>query len=87
MSEFNLNSASTVPMSAGSWLGGWVFNPGYFGAAGNHRDAYLERDGERVPLVHCSADLREFTELMARIEAKFSHHYAAQVEAGWQQDS
>lgn len=81
MSEFNTNNAIKVPTgTAGSWLGGWVFVPESFGSAGDHEGAYLERDGERIPLLHCSVDLKEFAELMSCIEAKFSYHCAGYAE-------
>ena len=78
MSESNPNNTTAVPsMIAGSWLGGWVFIPAPFESTDDHECAYLERDGERIPLLHCSVDLKEFTEIMSCIETTFSYHYAS----------
>ncbi|HEY5832677.1 hypothetical protein [Streptomyces sp.] len=74
MSEFNANTVPAAPTTtAGYWLGGWVFIPATLGSIGDRRDAYLEREGERVPLLHCSVDLTQFVELMIGIEAELAH--------------
>ncbi|WP_329139248.1 hypothetical protein OG552_32905 [Streptomyces sp. NBC_01476] len=76
MNEF---CATAVPKpsseSAGYWLGGWIFIPASLGSAAAPHHAYLERDGERIPVPHCSLDLAQFAEAMKRIETKFSQHY------------
>jgi hypothetical protein len=82
MSEFTKNKTTEVPAKPrGSWLGGWVLVPAVpIESTVAHPCTYLERDGERVPLLHCSVELKEFAELMSRIEAKFTSHYAEQEE-------
>lgn len=92
MNDFQANTASasattvsttastTASATAGYWLGGWVFIPATLGSVGDRQDAYLERDGERVPLLHCSVDLTRFVELMIRIEAKLTGYHADDTE-------
>ncbi|WNI14725.1 hypothetical protein [Actinacidiphila sp. ITFR-21] len=81
MSEFTTNTASAESAApVGHWLGAWIFIPASLGPTGEHRNGYLRRGGDHVPLLHCSVDLAEFAELMADIEAEFSRGYAARQE-------
>ncbi|MFF3564160.1 hypothetical protein ACFYXS_29360 [Streptomyces sp. NPDC002574] len=58
--------------SPGFPLGEWVFIPRTEHFLGSSSDAYIERGDERVPLVHCSSELEQFTREMAGIEGDFT---------------
>jgi len=75
MREFSEDDSSeALPAASVFLLGGWVLIPASIGSTAGEI-ACLERDGKRVPLLHCAVDLMEFAESVARIEARFIRHY------------
>ncbi len=66
---------------AAARLGDWTFRAGQRNVSGAVEGAYLERGGERVPLVHSSGLLADFARITHLMQSDIDRRYEAACHA------